>query len=81
MRVQTGRVVHGQIVLKDSGGLREGEIVTIVAQDAEDAVGIEVSQDEEQELAAALAEADRGEGIEAEVLFAQLRRERGHGSK
>jgi hypothetical protein len=80
MRVQTGRFVRGQIVLKDSGSLREGEVVTIVARDAEDGVGIEVGQDDEDELAAALGEADRGEGIEAGEFFVQLRRERGRGT-
>lgn len=73
MRIQTGRVVKGQIVLKDGAELEEGEVVTIVARDAEDVEGIEVSEEEEEELVAAMAEADRGELVDAEEVFAQLR--------
>lgn len=74
MRIQTGRVVKGQIVLKDGAELEEGEVVTIVARDAEDVEGIEVSEEEEEEeLVAAMAEADRGELVDAEEVFARLR--------
>lgn len=73
MRIQTGRVVQGQIVLKDGAELEEGEVVTIVARDAEDVEGVEVSEDEEDELVAAMAEADRGELVDADEVFAQLR--------
>lgn len=73
MRIQTGRVVQGQIVLKDGAELEEGEVVTIVARDAEDVEGVELSADEEDELVAAMAEADRGELVDADEVFAQLR--------
>lgn len=73
MRIQTGRVVHGQIVLRPGAELREGEVVTILAHDAEDAEGVEVSKEEEDELVAAMAEAERGELVDADEVFAQLR--------
>lgn len=73
MRIQTGRVVKGQIVLKDGAELEEGEVVTIVARDPEDADGLELTDEEEDELVAAMAEADRGELVDADEVFAQLR--------
>lgn len=73
MRIQTGRVVKGQIVLKDGAELEEGEVVTIVARDPEDADGLELTEEEEDELVAAMAEADRGELVDADEVFAQLR--------
>jgi K+/H+ antiporter YhaU regulatory subunit KhtT len=73
MRIRTGRVVQGQIVLKDGAELEEGEVVTIVARDAEDVDGVELSAEEEDELVAAMAEADRGELVDADEVFAQLR--------
>lgn len=73
MRIRTGRVVQGQIVLKDGAELEEGEVVTIVARDAEDVDGVELSAEEEDELVAAMAEADRGELVDADEVLAQLR--------
>lgn len=73
MRIQTGRVVKGQIVLKEGAELEEGEVVTIVARDPEDADGLELTEEEEDELVAAMAEADRGELVDADEVFAQLR--------
>jgi len=63
-------------VLKDGAELREGEVVTVLARDDDDLHGVHVSPDDEAELVAAMAEADRGEGMGADEFFAQLRRER-----
>jgi len=50
--------------------------VTVLARDDDDLHGVHVSPDDEAELVAAMAEADRGEGMGADEFFAQLRRER-----
>ena len=71
MQVATGRVVAGKVVVE---GLRlaEGEVVTVLTRGADAAVHL--SAEEEAELLAAIAEADRGETISPEELFARLHR-------
>lgn len=71
MQVATGKVVAGKVVV-DGLTLKEGEIVTVLKQEPEEDVVL--SPEEEAELLAAIAEADRGETISAEELFARLRR-------
>lgn len=71
MQVATGKVVAGKVVV-DGLTLKEGEIVTVLKQEPEEDVVL--STEEEAELLAAIAEADRGETISAEELFARLRR-------
>ena len=53
----TGRVVDGRVVVEDNGDAPEAHLTT----------------DELAELDAAIAEADRGEGISAETMLSELR--------
>ena len=71
MRVATGTVVAGQVVLDDSEFI-DGTHVVVLSRDREDEVRL--PPDELAELEAGLAEADRGETISGEELFARLRR-------
>jgi hypothetical protein len=71
MQVATGKVVAGKVVV-DGLALAEGEIVTVLTQDTEATVYL--SPQEEAELLEAIAQADRGETISPEELFARLRR-------
>lgn len=71
MQVATGTVVGGKIVVEGLD-LAEGETVTVLTQRPEEEVHL--SPKEEAELLEAIAEADRGETISAEELFARLDR-------
>jgi hypothetical protein len=71
MKVATGRVVDGKIVLEGEP-LAEGSVVTVVAREDDEA--FEVSPDEEKALLAAIAQADRGEVVSWEELRERLRR-------
>ena len=71
MRVATGTVVAGQVVLDDSEFI-DGTHVVVVSRDREDEVCL--SAEELAELEAGIAEADRGETISGDELFARLRR-------
>lgn len=71
MRVATGRVVEGKVVVEGEPWT-EGAVVTVVARDDEDT--FEVSADQERALLEAMAQADRGEVISWEALREQLRR-------
>ncbi len=70
MRVATGRIVEGKVVVEGEPWA-EGSIVTVVARDDEQA--FEVSADEERALLEALAQADRGQVVSWEVLRERLR--------
>jgi hypothetical protein len=69
MQVATGTVVAGKVVVEGLE-LAEGETVTILTREADEEV--QLSPEEETELLEAIAEADRGETISAEELFARL---------
>jgi hypothetical protein len=71
MQIATGTVVEGKVVV-DGFPLSEGEIVTVLRQESE--ASVYLSPEEEVELLEAIAQADRGETISAEELFARLRR-------
>ena len=71
MRVATGTVVAGQVVLDDAEFI-DGTHVVVVSRDREDEVCL--SADELAELESGIAEADRGETISGDELFARLRR-------
>jgi hypothetical protein len=73
VKIATGKVVGGKVVI-DGEFLQEGESVTELARDAED--GSTLSPEDEAELLLSIAEADRGETISAEELFAKLARRR-----
>ena len=71
MKIATGRVVEGKVVLEGEP-LAEGAVVTVVARDDDDT--FDVSPDEERALLEAIAQADRGEVISWGELREQLRR-------
>jgi hypothetical protein len=71
MGVATGIVVAGRVVVEGLD-LPEGSTVTILTPEPEGEVYL--SSEEEEELLEAMAEADRGETISAEELFARLDR-------
>jgi hypothetical protein len=74
MKVATGKVVGGKIVL-DGVSLNEGTSVTVLATDDES--NFELTPDQERELILSIAEADRGETVSAEEVLAKLARRRG----
>ena len=71
MKVATGRVVGGKVVLEGEP-LAEGSVVTVLAR--EDDETFEVSAEEERALLEAIAQADRGQVVSWEELRDQLRR-------
>ena len=71
MKVATGRVVEGKVVLEGEP-LAEGAVVTVVAR--EEADTFDVSPEDERALLEAIAQADRGQVVSWERLREQLRR-------
>ena len=71
MQVATGIVVDGKVVVEGLE-LPEGETVVVLTREPEGEVHL--SPEEEADLLEAIAEADRGETISAEGLFARLDR-------
>jgi len=71
MKVATGKVVGGKVVLEGEP-LAEGSVVTVVAREEDET--FEVSSEEEAALAAAIAQAERGEVVSWEDLRERLRR-------
>jgi hypothetical protein len=71
MKVATGRVVEGKVVLEGEP-LTEGAVVTVVLRDDDET--FDVSPEEERALLDAIAQADRGQVVSWEVLREQLRR-------
>jgi hypothetical protein len=71
VRIATGRVVGGKVVV-EGDALVEGTKVTVLAHD--EAEEFEVSPEQEEELVAAIAEADRGEFVSSNRLLDDLRR-------
>jgi len=72
MRVATGRVVAGKVVVEGSP-LEEGATVTVIA--AEDSETFELAPSDEAALLAAIAEADRGDLLDASEFIAGLSRD------
>ena len=71
MGIATGTVVGGKVHL-EGVTLPEGTVVTILTR--EPGPGFTLSPEEEAELLESIAEADRGETISEEELFARLDR-------
>ena len=69
MRVSSGRIVSGQVVLDDAKFI-DGTQVVVVSRDVEDDVLL--SADELAELEAGITEADRGETISGDELVTRL---------
>jgi len=71
MQFATGTVVDGKVVVQGAS-LPEGTIVAILARESDET--FDIPADLEADLQASMAEAERGETIPAEQLFARLRR-------
>jgi hypothetical protein len=69
--LQAGRVVDGKIELEDGQRLKDGDRVIVALQDPADP---ELTPELEAELLASIEEADRGELIPIEEVFAKLKR-------
>lgn len=70
MRVTSGKVVSGQIIV-DGEPLPDGAVVTILARDADESFELDAAA--EAELLLSLSEADRGELISAEDVLRTFR--------
>lgn len=71
MRVATGTVVSGKVVLDDAA-IADGTDVYVLTRDVNEAPVL--SPEELAELKAGIAEADRGDMISGEEFFKHLRR-------
>ena len=71
MRIATGTVVDGKIVVDDPE-FKDGTDVFILTRERED--NVRLAPEELAELEAGIAEVDRGEVIPGDELFARLRR-------
>ena len=71
MGIATGTVVEGKVLIEGMT-LPEGSVVTGITQEPQR--GVRLSLEDEAELLEAIAEADRGETISMEELFARLDR-------
>ena len=69
-----GRVVNGRIEVEDYP-LVEGEEVSVLLH-REDEEPVEIDEELNAEIKAAIAEADRGEGMPADEFLQQLRARR-----
>jgi len=71
MKLLTAKVIDGQLDLPE-GILEEGVTVTLLVPEEDE--DFELTEEQQEELAQALAEADRGEGVEGWQFLAELRR-------
>ncbi len=71
MRVATGIVVDGKVVVEGES-LAEGSSVTVVLRDDEEA--FELTPEEEDDLLDSIAQIERGEFVSGEQLLERLRR-------
>ena len=71
MRVATGKVVAGKVVLEGEP-FADGTPVAVIA--ADDSESFELTPEQEAELLEAIAEIDRGEFVDAAVVLSNLRR-------
>jgi hypothetical protein len=71
MRVTTGRVEDGKIVVLEEPPLEEGTEVTIVVPEGDET--FELNEEDEAELLAAIQQADRGEVVSGEEVLLKLR--------
>jgi hypothetical protein len=71
MQLATATVVDGKLTVEGLD-IPDGEMIVVLARETEEEVVL--SPEEEAELLESIAEADRGETITAEELFARLDR-------
>jgi len=69
MRIATGKVVAGKVVV-DGAPFEEGARVTVIAADVTET--FELGQEDEASLLAAIEEANRGEVVDGVELVAKL---------
>jgi hypothetical protein len=69
MRIATGKVVSGKVVVEGEP-LEEGTTVTVLARESDES--FDLSPEDEARLLESLAEAERGEMIEAPSLVRDL---------
>lgn len=74
MKVLTGKVVNGNVVVED-GSLREGSLVTVVAAEDDDD-RLELTPEQEEQLRLSIAEADRGAVVDGYALLEELKNPR-----
>jgi len=74
MKIATGKVVGGKVVL-EGAAFEEGSSVTVLAND--EAGVVTLTPEEEAEILLAIAEADRGATASAEEVLAKLARRHG----
>lgn len=70
MRVATGKVVGGKIVVEGTP-LQEGAVVTVLSREGDET--FELTQQQEAELLQTIEEAERGDTISAEQCLDPLR--------
>lgn len=70
MQVTTGTVVGGKVVV-EGVPLVEGAVVAVLSREPEEPFSL--SDQDEEELVAAIAEIERGEFVSPEKLFESLR--------
>lgn len=70
MKVATGKVVDGKVVV-EGAALLEGASVTVLVRENDET--FEATPDQEAELLRALTEADRGDFVAPEQLLKRLR--------
>lgn len=68
MRIANGKVVDGKVVIEGEP-LAEGTSVTVLLVDEE---GFELDAEQTRELSIAIAEAQRGQGIDGDAFLRQL---------
>jgi hypothetical protein len=73
MQVTTGTVVNGKIVV-EGAALPEGAVVTVLSRGAEE--GFSLTEAQENELLAAMAEIERGDFVGLEELLTSLPKQR-----
>ena len=71
MKMLTAKVIDGQLDLPE-GALEEGVTVTLLVPERDE--DFELTGEQQEELAQALAEANRGEGVDGWQFLAELRR-------
>jgi hypothetical protein len=71
MKILSAKVVDGRLDIPE-GMLEEGSVVTVLVRESPEALFL--SEDQKEELSAAIAEANRGEGVDGWQFLDELRR-------
>jgi len=70
VKIASGTVLHGQIVVEGQQPFSEGEKVTILSH--AESQSFRVTPEEKRMLLESIAEADRGELVDADELLSEL---------